>query len=315
MRDDSIDSLKFVLIFIVILGHLLGEYLNQSHVNLMMRNFIYLFHMPLFVFVSGYFSKNLNFRKGRKGLFKLLEIFITIQVLVLIFKLINDTISWSDIITPWWIMWYLVSLIYWRLIVMLLPKFPLYISFIISLLSGFVFFIGYPFSLSRTLVFLPFFILGYYAKNEHLEYLRNIPKALCASFLLMVMIGLYFIQFNLHSITSGAVSYFAFSSPFIGLAARLGFIILAISMSICFINLVPTQKTFTKLGKDTLLFYIYHGFIVIFIHYIFRCLDYTPNLAIMVIISVLVVLMIYLFSKFRISKSLLNPITSIRNIQ
>lgn len=55
-RDTYWDSLKFVLIFLVVLGHMIEPYITSSKVILAVYNFIYLFHMPLFVFVSGRFS-------------------------------------------------------------------------------------------------------------------------------------------------------------------------------------------------------------------------------------------------------------------
>ena len=51
------DNLKYVLILLVILGHLFEIYYDKSHVMKAGFNFIYLFHMPLFIWISGYFSK------------------------------------------------------------------------------------------------------------------------------------------------------------------------------------------------------------------------------------------------------------------
>lgn len=50
MRDKSIDILKGIAILLMIVGHLKG-------IPTIVHSFIYSFHMPLFVFVSGYFYK------------------------------------------------------------------------------------------------------------------------------------------------------------------------------------------------------------------------------------------------------------------
>ena len=50
-RDARLDGLKFVLIFLVVLGHL-----SYNDYGLGLTKMIYSFHMPVFVFLSGYFT-------------------------------------------------------------------------------------------------------------------------------------------------------------------------------------------------------------------------------------------------------------------
>ena len=56
-RIEKWDVLKFVLIFTVVLGHIADYYAAESQVMQGLYMFIYTFHMPLFIFVSGLFSK------------------------------------------------------------------------------------------------------------------------------------------------------------------------------------------------------------------------------------------------------------------
>ena len=56
-RDLYWDSLKFVLIFLVVYGHTIETYSPDGSINRAIYNLIYVFHMPLFIFISGYFSK------------------------------------------------------------------------------------------------------------------------------------------------------------------------------------------------------------------------------------------------------------------
>ncbi|MBR5262525.1 MAG: acyltransferase family protein, partial [Clostridia bacterium] len=53
LRLEKWDILKFVLIFFVVFGHFSEQYAGMTGLFF----FIYSFHMPLFIFVSGLFSK------------------------------------------------------------------------------------------------------------------------------------------------------------------------------------------------------------------------------------------------------------------
>ena len=55
-RITAIDSLKFFLIFLVLIGHCLDIGLDQ-HLNNSIFRLIYSFHMPVFVLLSGMMFK------------------------------------------------------------------------------------------------------------------------------------------------------------------------------------------------------------------------------------------------------------------
>jgi len=60
-RNVFIDNLKGLLIYCVVLGHICENY-EMAHPNLkFLIFFIYLFHMPCFIYISGYFSKKYDF--------------------------------------------------------------------------------------------------------------------------------------------------------------------------------------------------------------------------------------------------------------
>ena len=54
-RDNRIDSLKGLLIILVIMGHFITSMNNVNIVNHAVMGMIYIFHMPLFILISGYF--------------------------------------------------------------------------------------------------------------------------------------------------------------------------------------------------------------------------------------------------------------------
>lgn len=62
-REYLYDNIRGILILLVVLGHALEYFRLDNKVGEFIYVFIYLFHMPVFIFISGYFSKNLA--KGR----------------------------------------------------------------------------------------------------------------------------------------------------------------------------------------------------------------------------------------------------------
>lgn len=54
-REYQYDNMKFILILLVVFGHLL-EYI-RGDISENIYRIIYTFHMPVFVFISGYFAK------------------------------------------------------------------------------------------------------------------------------------------------------------------------------------------------------------------------------------------------------------------
>ena len=51
------DNLKFLLIIFVVIGHYTQQFRADNETLQRIYVFIYSFHMPAFIFVSGYFAK------------------------------------------------------------------------------------------------------------------------------------------------------------------------------------------------------------------------------------------------------------------
>lgn len=59
-RDYFFDNARAILIFLVVFGHLLQPYTSEDKNLSALYLVIYSFHMPTFLFISGYFAKNLD---------------------------------------------------------------------------------------------------------------------------------------------------------------------------------------------------------------------------------------------------------------
>ena len=80
-RDTFWDSLKFLLIFFVVYGHMIETYAPDGSYHRSMYNFIYAFHMPFFMFISGRFSQIKNRKKYRHSNVKLFETYLIFQTI------------------------------------------------------------------------------------------------------------------------------------------------------------------------------------------------------------------------------------------
>ena len=202
-RDLRFDGLKFLLIFLVVLGHL-----TFKDYGIGVKRMIYSFHMPVFVFLSGFFLPLSQTRdKQIKWLKKTFLIFLCAHISQHILRImigfvssllngsafdLSSFLSWKLLISPGFALWYLVCLIYWRIIVWIIGGnlkdiLLLVISLIISILAGFVP-LDYDFSFQRAFAFFPFFVLGIvFQKRQVIPQLERIPVIYA---IISVIIGL-----------------------------------------------------------------------------------------------------------------------------
>lgn len=164
-RIEKWDILKFFLIFLVVLGHVIEAFKDDSGWMNGAFIFIYSFHMPVFFFVSGLFSKkNINEKRYNKITVFIFLFFITKLILFLsrIIAYKNVSISFTEIGD---LPWYMLAMFVFQLITIGLKKFspayvfPLIIA--IACVAGYDYSIGDTFAAMRMIVFYPFFYAGY----------------------------------------------------------------------------------------------------------------------------------------------------------
>jgi len=270
-RDYYFDNLKFLLIALVVVGHTIEPISSSGNLKFLYI-LIYLFHMPLFSFVTGYFSK-------KYAPIKLLRSvalpYMAFQVLYFLFYRyglgdINYTFSFF---TPYWIMWYLLSLLTWQLVVPVFQfRYSIIVAILIGILAGYDNSVSYFFSLSRTIYFFPFFLMGYkFNKGEFSEgrlfNLVSIKPRIIISILglIGISVGVYILRDTIDiRLLYGSYSYSALdlNSWYAGVYRLLLYTITTI-ISIFFLSIVPSGITFfTVFGSRTLNVYLLHGFII-----------------------------------------------------
>lgn len=299
-RSTYWDTVKAILIFLVVLGHT-GTALGDRVLSV-----IYAFHMPLFVFVSGYFSKKKSLLEYWGGVKRLIIIYLVFDILYIgLDVVLGESISVNRILTPSFALWYILSLIYWRSLLQILPQrvldnkwLVMAFSVLLALVAGFIP-LGTQMSFQRAFTLLPFFVFGYYAKGSNVvEWLRGQNKLL----MVVVFVGLCVVCYLWLPVFYANASY---STGIVDLIMRLLQIVVAIIMCVALLAIIPEKLGwFTEVGKWTLLIYLLHPPIVKLAK--MGCskvgIPMTPNIPIAFIIAVLTILLIYSVRKFKLFK-------------
>ena len=260
VRDERIDSVKYWLIVLVIAGHVfMRSEFSELTSCVVTWKWIYIFHMPLFIFISGYFSRKKKKAELTASIWKLLEPLIVFQALTLLPRFIVKGFSFSAILTPWYVLWYLLSLIYWRLLIQIIPdrilnnaKLILIVTFCISILAGFLPFSRFL-SIQRTLSFMPFFFLGYYMRGKNI-YLPDRYKP----FSLLLLISVIAVPLCFPQFLGDLCHADPYGSAY-GALKRMFTFGLAVLMSVAFINVCPNKPCIAQQGRLTMQYYVYHA--------------------------------------------------------
>ena len=312
-RNHKLDSLKGFLIITVVLGHILGDG-SQDVLNKYCRMFIYTFHMPLFILISGYFTKikdnTIAFWKGLLNIATPLCVFQIISVLLIYLN--NGTINKSMLIIPYWTLWYLLSLIFWKIILQyssqrLLNQPLLYmiIAIVVSVFSGL-----FPFerilSIQRTLNFFPFFLFGFYLKTKKIIFPNLKWEKLV--YVCLIIVNLILILFDLYPekqsiLLKGADSYTISDIP-----AKFYMIICAFIVSISFFKIFKENKMLAHIGQDSIFYYLYHGLIIEFILQPIIIYYGLPNSFFCMLLYTIIILgMIFIMCKMKLFRKIVNP--------
>lgn len=263
MRDPYLDNAKFVLIVLVVFGHFLEPILDRSFLAHSLYVWIYLFHMPAFIFLAGVTTRLESTRANVRRLLGMLAIF---QIL---YSIEGFTFR-TGIAFPYWILWFLLSLLYWRVVASLLagriPQGWFFAGTVfISALAGYLPF-GYTLSIKRTLVFAPFFFVGLFWGQRILSRLR--ARSLAFSIVALAVLIIAYVQarglrFDLTWL-HGTLSFADLSGPTkFPWAGRLLLLVIGFALSFAALILLPSRRTwFTQPGKATLVIYLAHGLIV-----------------------------------------------------
>jgi fucose 4-O-acetylase-like acetyltransferase len=279
-RDPFFDNAKFLTIILVVVGHTWAQ-LSGSNVEHATYLVVYGFHMPLFVFMTGYFSRGYT-----KSIAKFRGLIPTVIAPYVVFNLLyraelyfvkEHHFPLADWLSPQYVMWFLAALVCWRLTAPLWQhlRHPVAASVVIALVMG-----GWSMTsdgtVSRMVGLLPFFVLGLTLSPERFEEVRRRTTWWMG---VPVLLGAFAAAYLwAEGSVGGAVArqlYWNVNydkmhlSTLEGMAGRLAAMSLAIVLGCAFLTIVPKRRTwFTDMGTRTMYVFLLHGLVI-------KVFDYT----------------------------------------
>ena len=312
-RDNRIDTIKGLLIILVIMGHTIIGLDNNHVINHGVMGLIYIFHMPLFILISGYLTKHPSQHTAKdlwRGVGKIFTTLVIFHLLVsLRVQFMGGHFQAAVMMFPFGILWYLLSLISWRIMLFYTPRsllerpwLYLGLALAVSLLSGLTH-LGLFLSIQRTLNFYLFFLLGFYYKqgvtNTRLWH-NNVLHACVVVILLPLLLWLFP---KCGNVMNGA-DYYGLK----GLPEKVMVLTSSISMSLLVFNLMRDISWLRPIGRDSMFYYIYHMFISMgLVIPIVETLDWPRTLPFIVLYTLLAVAIMWVMTKIPFFKWLLHP--------
>ena len=314
-RIEWLDSIKGLAILTVVLGHVLVGF-NENHffssmIPLSVQTWIYSWHMPLFISLSGFsfwiaFMKTGEKKKGklRVNSLNILVVFFVFQLVLCLFKMllsnfVDNKLTLIDLlrnlVLPETIMWYMWLLFIYYVIAYLLTdrilcaKWLLGVSCIISIAGAWMAKVfAFPLCIRNLFYCFFFFLTGIHLAGHSLK--RRAIQISCAvstAYLVGYCVIRYIFSVDsvimefLNAICMLIVMYTTFQHlPYIGSEK-------------CFLN---------KLGKRSLVIYLTHTYFVTMCKVVFIRLHLAVPSVVVILASLLITLAMTLFISFLAEK-------------
>ncbi len=267
-------NMKAVLIFTVVLGHFLETFPLNNIFASALDYWIYTFHMPAFLFISGYLSKSFcqNSRVRAEKITYYLSYYLVFQIIFFLLICLTDPGKDFSLFNPNIGLWYLISLAAYYAIIPLAEKVPPYIVMgilvFLGLMIGTEKEAGTLLTVSRTFVFAPFFFAGYYLPEKLLTKLQNfrlhILTGILCGLVSVAIWGSIVMIYSKHTLPMqvfyGKANYESMGfSDLKGISLRVIAWIISFLMVVSVLLLTTQKKTFfSYLGERSLQIYLFH---------------------------------------------------------
>jgi acyltransferase len=318
-RNTTLDTVKAYGVLLVLVGHL--------NMPFWVINFIYFFHIPLFIIVSGILHKQKKPSEGFKTNLRIFLSYIVYGLIFICFEWIRKGEFNFDMLTDlclsrpigiWGIpffgpFWFIIVLMIVKIMATFIPlnKWSLILSFglfflIFYLNKRYPGFKDLPFALAQSLALFCFYVIGYLSRN----YIKRIPSGIniLAIFLFFIIGSISIIHYGG---SNGKIINFhqlEMFNPFVAfLLSILG------SMSMFWIVEITTnaKKGVTKIiqtiGEYTFTYFAWHLFLYFIIGYIAVKIGLSEIKGLSIFIFATTVVVIYFSIDVFIKRTKTNP--------
>ncbi|MEV1005883.1 acyltransferase family protein [Streptomyces sp. NPDC049881] len=271
-RDAFFDNAKYFAIVLVAMGHA-WEPLRDSRAVLALYMTMYAFHMPAFIIISGYLSRNFDGRADRvqRLVTGVVVPYVIFQIAYTLYirRVGGNDNTYLAMFEPRWLMWFLLALLIWRLTIPLWKavRWPVPLALCVAAVACMQPSLSDDLQIQRVLQFMPFFVLGLVLKPEHFRLARHrIARLAALPVLAVTAVAAYW------AVPRGmryTWFYHRESAQELGQPWWMGIVatglifLVSVILTVCFFALVPGKhRWFTKLGAGTLYGYLLHGFLI-----------------------------------------------------
>ncbi|MEN9918513.1 MAG: hypothetical protein RL662_949 [Bacteroidota bacterium] len=311
------DSIKLFLIFWVVFAHVIRL---SSDFSLFLSLFVSTFVMPMFIMISGYQAKKINWVKYKRTTLSLLLTYAVFQIVYSFPSFINHLMGAGDFsyidffFVPVSVLWFVWGLIIWRTLIFLIVKYKvptvysMSVALIVSLALGFS---DTVIPNSRIFVFFPLFYLGYLCPKSVLDKVQHLSKTISIAILSIVaLLTIYLLSKDLYQQSSNTIfgeSPFSwYPSVYVGIVARLSFYLIALACSAAIFSLWP--DTYHKYGSKSFQILILHPiFVYPIYHAIVSYNQWQVPFVLEMAIAMAIVGLCIMLSRFKLTTYLINP--------
>lgn len=264
-EDRRADNARGLLIGLIVLGHFLIVLDGWSDtVARPVLAAIYAFHIPAFVFLTGMTAGG---RWSWRRLAEIALLLMVFQTAYLAPYAVAGEAPPHAVTRPHGLLWLLMSMIGWLALapVMRRASRPLLLACALALAAGLIPMIGRDLSLSRTLVFLPFFVAGNLYGQRIMDWLQSmgslrwlglalIPAAGALLASQAVRPGWLYGAAGFETLGAGAAD---------GVAMRAALLAIAAACTAALLAVIPRgDGLLARIGAASLSIYLLHGFAV-----------------------------------------------------
>lgn len=284
-RDYWYDNAKAVLIILVVVGHLATTDISPQYDWVDgIAKFIYFFHMPVFMAISGRFSRGrINRKDYGKAITHLLIPYLILQTgMLLLRSAVNADTSDFSYLAPEFGLWYIFALFLYSVVTPKLSRFRFLMPVSLVVAMGVAFLPAALFgAFHRAVTFYPFFLFGYYTSSCSFSFCRKTWfRCLSAVFFL----GLLGFSITFHS--QLRMDLFTLDVIFRDISGSTFWVITkyfchyagAFIYFFAFMGIIPCRKTFfSYVGVYSLYVYALHLFITLIIRKVFAPVPLPSN--------------------------------------